>query len=47
MAIDKVPIRVDKACVLTPLLHSHIEAEIEWPTFRRLHFQTYFLEWKC
>ena len=25
----------------------HIEAETKWPTFRRRHFQTYFLQWKC
>ena len=24
-----------------------IEAEIKWTTFRRWHFQTYFLWWKC
>ena len=26
---------------------SHIEAEIKWPPFRRRHFQTHFLDWKC
>ena len=25
----------------------HIEAETKWPPFRRRHFQTHLLEWKC
>ena len=27
--------------------HYNIEAETKWPPFRRRHFQTHFLEWKC
>ena len=27
--------------------HKHIEAETKWPTFRRRHFQAYFIQWKC
>ena len=25
----------------------HIEAKTKWPPFRRRHFQTHFLQWKC
>ena len=25
----------------------HIEAKTKWPLFRRRHFETHFLEWKC
>ena len=25
----------------------HIEAKTKWTTFRRQHFQTHFLQWKC
>ena len=28
------------------ILAWHIEAELEWPPFRRRYFQMHFLEWK-
>ena len=27
--------------------HVNVEAETKWTTFRRRHFETYFLQWKC